>query len=94
MSKIINQQNFVENGQFSGGAAVVPTSGSTFVNATDDNPQFGFVAGGLYVGGVGNLVVKTIDGSVLSFQNAFGFVPGLITAVSASTTATDIVALK
>lgn len=94
MSKIINQQNFVENGQFSGGAAVTPTSGSTFVSASFSNPQFGFVAGGLYVGGVGNLVVKTIDGSVLSFQNAFGFVPGLITAVSASTTATNIVALK
>lgn len=94
MSKIINQQNFVENGQFSGGAAVTPTSGSTFVSASFSNPQFGFVAGGLYVGGVGNLVVKTIDGSVLSFQNAFGFVPGLITAVSSSTTATNILALK
>jgi hypothetical protein len=94
MSKIINQQDFVENGQFSGGAAVTPTSGSSFVSASFSNPQFGFVAGGLYVGGVGNLVVKTIDGSVLSFQNAFGFVPGLITAVSASTTATNIVALK
>jgi hypothetical protein len=94
MSKIINQQNFVENGQFSGGAAVVPTSGSTFVNATDDNPQFGFVAGGLYVGGIGTLVFKTMDGSVLTFANAFGYVPGLVTAVSASSTATSIVALK
>ena len=94
MSKIINQQNFVENGQFSGGAAVTPTSGSTFVSASFSNPQFGFVAGGLYVGGVGNLVVKTIDGSVLTFANAFGYVPGLITAVSASTTATNIIALK
>jgi hypothetical protein len=94
MSKIINQQNFVENGQFSGGAAVTPTSGSTFVSASDDNPQFGFVAGGLYVGGVGNLVVKTMDGSVLEFANAFGYVPGLITAVSASSTATNIIALK
>jgi hypothetical protein len=94
MSKIINQQNFVENGQFSGGAAVVPTSGSAFVNATDDNPQFGFVAGGLYVGGIGTLVFKTMDGSVLTFANAFGYVPGLVTAVSASSTATSIVALK
>ena len=94
MSKIINQQNFVENGQFSGGAAVTPTSGSTFVDATFSNPQFGFVAGGLYVGGIGTLVFKTIDGSVLSFSNAFGYVPGLVTAVSASSTATSIVALK
>jgi hypothetical protein len=94
MSKIINQQNFVENGQFSGGASVVPTSGSAFVNATDDNPQFGFVAGGLYVGGIGTLVFKTMDGSVLTFSNAFGYVPGLVTAVSASSTATNIVALK
>lgn len=94
MSKIINQQNFVENGQFSGGASVTPVSGSTFVSASFSNPQFGFVAGGLYVGGVGNLVVKTIDGSVLTFSNAFGFVPGLITAVSSSTTATNILALK
>ena len=94
MSKIINQQNYVENGQFSGGVSVTPISGSTFVSASDDNPQFGFVAGGLYVGGVGNLVVKTMDGSVLTFANAFGYVPGLITAVSASTTATNIIALK
>jgi hypothetical protein len=94
MSKIINQQNFVENGQFSGGTAVTPTSGSTFVSASDDNPQFGFVAGGLYVGGIGTLVFKTMDGSVLTFTNAFGYVPGLVTAVSASSTATNIVALK
>lgn len=94
MSKIINQQNYVENGQFSGGAAVTPVSGSTFVSASDDNPQFGFVAGGLYVGGIGTLVFKTMDGSVLTFANAFGYVPGLITAVSASSTATNIVALK
>jgi hypothetical protein len=94
MSKIINQQNFVENGQFSGGAAVTPTSGSTFVSASFTTPQFGFVAGGLYVGGVGNLTFKTIDGSVLTMFNAFGFIPGLVTAVSASSTATNIIALK
>ena len=94
MSKIINQQNFVENGQFSGGAAVTPTSGSTFVSASFTTPQFGFVAGGLYVGGIGTLVFKTIDGSVLTFSNAFGYVPALVTAVSSSTTATNIVALK
>lgn len=94
MSKILNQQSFVENGQFSGGIAVTPTSGSTFNNSTAGNPSFGFVAGGLYVGGIGTLVVKTADDSVLTFSNAFGFIPGLITAVSGSSTATNIIALK
>ncbi len=94
MSKIINQANFVENGQFSCGSAVTPTSGSTFVSASFSNPQFGFVAGGLYVGTIGTLVAKTVDGSVLSFVNAFGYQPGLFVAVSGSSTATNIIALK
>jgi hypothetical protein len=94
MSKILNQQSYVENGQFSGGVAVTPVSGSTFNNSTAGNPALGFVAGGLYVGGVGNLVVKTADDSVLTFANAFGFIPGLVTAVSGSSTATNIIALK
>lgn len=94
MSKIFNQQNFVENGQFSGGAAVTPTSGSTFASASQSNSNFGFLAGGLYVGGIGTLVFKTADGSVLSLQNAFGFIPTLACAVSASSTATAIIALK
>ena len=92
--KIVNLADYIENGQFSGGAAVVPTSGSTFASASQSNPQFGFLAGGLYVGGVGNLVAKTADGSVLTFTNAFGFIPGVICAVSASSTATNIIALK
>jgi hypothetical protein len=94
MSKIINLANYVENGQFSGGAAVTPTTGSTFVSASFSNPQFGFVAGGLYVGSIGTLVAKTVDGSVLSFANAFGYQPGLFVAVSGSSTASDIIALK
>jgi hypothetical protein len=94
MSKIINQQDYIENGQFSGGAAVTPVSGSTFASASFTNPQFGFVAGGLYVGTIGTLVAKTIDGSVLTFANAFGYQPGLFTAVSASSDASDIIALK
>jgi hypothetical protein len=40
------------------------------------------------------LVFKTADGSVLSLQNAFGFIPTLACAVSASSTATAIVAFK
>ena len=95
MSKIINQQNFVENGQFSGGVAVTPVSGSAYNNSTAGNPtNFGFVAGGLYVGGIGTLVFKTADNSTLTFTNAFGFIPGIVTAVSSSSTATNIVALK
>lgn len=94
MSKIHNEQSYVENGQFSGGAVVVPTSGSTFDGYNGDNPQFGFVAGGLYIGIQGDLTAKTVDGSVLTFSSASGFFPGLFTAVSASSTADDVIALK
>jgi hypothetical protein len=52
------------------------------------------VAGGLYVGGQGNLVVRTEDASVLTFVSASGFIPGLISAVSSSSTATNIIALR
>ena len=92
--KITNQANYIENGQFSGGASVTPVSGSTFVSASQSNPQFGFIAGGLYVGTIGTLVAKTVDGSVLTFANAFGYQPGLFVAVSGSSTATNIIALK
>ena len=83
MSKLFNQQSYVENGQFSGGLTV-----------TGSNDPLPFVAGGLYVGQVGNLVVKTVDGSVLTFVSASGFIPGLITQVTAAPTANSIVALK
>jgi hypothetical protein len=94
MSKIINQKDYIQNGQFSGGAAVTPVSGSTFTSASFENPSFGFVAGGLYVGVLGELTAKTVDGSVLTFTNCYGFLPGLFTAVSASSTAADIIAFK
>jgi hypothetical protein len=87
MSKLFNQQSYVENGQFSGGSAVTLTTGATFLNASGS-------FGGLYVGEVGSLVVKTIDGSVLTFVSASGFIPGLIAAVSASSTAGSIIALR
>jgi hypothetical protein len=85
MSKILNQASYVENGQFSGGQSV-----------TGSNPigSLPFVAGGLYVGEVGNLVVKTVDNSIITFVSASGFIPGIITAVSSSTTAASIVALR
>lgn len=92
--KIQNREAYVENGQFSGGVAVTPVSGSTFDGYNGDNPQWGFVAGGLYVGIEGDLTVKTVDGSVLTFEAVQGFVPGLIAAVSASSNASGIVALK
>ena len=92
--KIQNEQAYVTNPQFAGGVEVTAVSGSDFDNASGDNPEFGFVAGGLYVGQLGNLTVKTVDNSVLTFVSASGFVPGLIAAVSASSTAASIIALK
>ena len=85
MSKVINLAGNVENGQFSGGQAI-----------TGSNPigSLPFVASGLYVGQVGNLTAKTVDGSILTFVSASGFIPGLFTAVSSSTTAGSIIGLK
>jgi hypothetical protein len=87
MGTIINQTGFVENGQFTGGSAITLTTGATFLNASGS-------FGGVYVGEVGSLVVKTVDGSVLTFVSASGFIPGLIAAVSASSTAGSIIALR
>jgi len=87
MGTIINQNGYVENGQFTGGSAVTLTTGATFLNASGS-------FGGLYVGEVGSLVVKTVDGSILTFVSASGFIPGLIAAVSASSTAGSIIALR
>lgn len=92
--KLETQQSYITNPQFVGGVAVSPISGSTFASASSETPQFGFVAGGLYVGSIGDLTVKTYDGSVLNFVEVQGFIPGIITAVSASSTAQDIIALK
>jgi hypothetical protein len=89
MGTIINQNGYVENGQFTGGTALIApySSGSGFLNATESY-------GGLYVGEVGNITVKTVDGSILTFVSASGFIPGLISAVSSSTTAASIIALR
>jgi hypothetical protein len=85
MSKILNQASYVENGQFSGGQTI-----------TGSNPigSLPFTAGGLYIGQVGTLVAQTIDGSIVSFVSASGFIPGIFTAVSSSSTAASIVALR
>jgi len=87
MSKNFNQQSYVENGQFSGGETIIATTGGAFLTAS-------VVYGGLYVGEVGSLTVRTVDGSVLTFVSASGFIPGLVTAVSASSTAASIIGLK
>ena len=88
MSKLQNQQSYVTNAQFSGAEEIFGVTGSSWENG------FGYIAGGLYVGEVGNITVRTVDGSVVTFVSASGFIPGLITAVSGSTTAGSIVALK
>ena len=85
MSKIINANGYIENGQFAGGAAVT---------GSDPLASLPFVAGGLYLGQTGNLVAQTIDGSVLTFVSASGFIPGIFTAISSSTTAGAIIALR
>jgi hypothetical protein len=92
--KLETQNSYITNPQFVGGVAVTPISGSSFASASAETPQFGFVAGGLYVGNTGTLVAKTWDGSVLTLVSASGFLPGIFTAVSASSTANNVVALR
>jgi hypothetical protein len=85
MSKIFNEKGYVENGQFAGGLAIT---------GSDPIGSLPFTAGGLYIGQTGNLVAQTIDGSVLTFVSASGFIPGIFTSVSSSTTAGAIIALR
>ena len=85
MGAISNQKGYIENGQFAGGLAI---TGSDPIGALP------FVAGGLYIGLVGNLTAETIDGSTLTFVSASGFIPGIFTAVSASSTCGSIIALR
>jgi hypothetical protein len=92
--KLETQNSYVTNPQFVGGVAVTPISGSAFESASADNPQFGFVAGGLYIGSFADITLKTVDGSVLTFQSASGFIPGIVTAVSSSSSAYSIIALR
>lgn len=86
--KLESQQSYISNPQFSGGVAITGSTGTSFQEG------FGFIAGGLYVGQVGDLTVRTADGSILTFTSASGFIPGLIVAVSGSSTAGNIIALK
>jgi hypothetical protein len=84
MANLTNQLGYVTNPQFSGGEAVTPISGTEFAW---QNKGYG----GLYVGTPGTLVVKTINGNVLTLVSASGFIPGLIGAVSSSSTAANII---
>lgn len=84
MSKIQNEKSYIINSQFSGGEVVTPLTGSAF-------DASGKLYGGLYVGTFGDLTVKTVDNSVITLKNVSGFIPGIVTAVSASSTAADIV---
>lgn len=92
--KLETLNSYVTNPQFTGGVMVTPISGSAFASASGDNPQWGFVAAGLYVGSFADVVAKTYDGSVLTFASASGFIPGIFCAVSASSTANNIIALR
>ena len=84
------------------GNAVQIISGSTTVGLSggvgnsDFSYEFPFVAGGLYVGQIGTLEATTLDGSVLTFYSASGFIPGLFQSVTSfpTTTALGIIALK
>ena len=84
--KLENTQTYVTNLQFSGG--------KNLSSVTSGSYDIGFLASGLYVGVPGNLVVTSVDGSVMTLASASGFIPGLISAVSASSTAAAIVAFK
>jgi hypothetical protein len=84
MGNLTNQLGYVTNTFFSGGEIVTPISGTEFAW---QNRGYG----GLYVGTLGTLVAKTINGNVITIVSASGFVPGLFGAVSSSSTAADIV---
>ena len=84
MANLTNALGYVSNPQFSGGEPVTPLSGTEFAW---QNKGYG----GLYVGTPGTLVVKTINGNVLTLVSASGYIPGLIGAVSSSSTAANII---
>jgi hypothetical protein len=92
--KLETQNSYITNPQFTGGVTAVPLEAGPFASASYENPAFGFVAGGLYIGNTGTLVAKTFDGSVLTFVSASGFIPGIFTAVADTTTAGFVLALK
>lgn len=85
MSKQNNNQGYIVNSHFSGGQLVTGSANGT---------PLPFTALGLYVGQVGNLTIKTVDNSVFTMVSASGFIPGLISEISSSTTAASIIAFR
>lgn len=79
-------KGYFQTQTYIGGEVVTSLSGSDF-----EITQLGYQA--LYVGSVGSLVVKTFDGSVITFASASGFIPVAVNAVSASSTAANIIGL-
>ena len=84
MSNIINQRGYVTNPGFAGGEVVTPLGPVDF-------PYVNLGYGSLYVGTPGDLTIKCADGSVVTLVSASGFIPGLVAAVSSSSTAANIV---
>ena len=84
MSNIINQRGYVTNPGFAGGEPVTPLGPVDF-------PYVNLGYGSLYVGTQGDLTIKCADNSVVTLVSASGFIPGLVAAVSSSSTASNIV---
>ena len=84
MSTINNQRGYVTNPGFAGGEVVTPLGPVDF-------PYVNLGYGSLYVGTPGDLTIKCADGSVITLVSASGFIPGLVAAVSSSSTASDII---
>ena len=82
----ISLKGYYESATYVGGQAITPLTGSAFADS-----QLGYQA--VYVGTAGNLVVKTFDGSILTFASASGLIPVAIAAVSGSSTAANIIGL-
>jgi hypothetical protein len=84
------------NGAYSG-SVVTGSVTTTLVGGSgpSDYPlEFGFIAGGLYVGRQGTLIAETVDGSLLQFVSASGFIPGVFKSINAASTTAAVVALK
>jgi hypothetical protein len=79
-------KGYYQSVTYIGGQTIIPLDGHDFTYS-----ELGYQA--IYVGTPGKLVVKTFDGSILSFESASGFIPVAISAVSASSTAANIIGL-
>ena len=79
-------KGYFQTSTYNGGQPITALSGSDFTDS-----ELGYQA--VYVGTVGDLVVKAFDGSILTFVSASGLIPIAVAAVSASSTATNIIGL-